>query len=78
MLRPLVFAVLQEFDRKLFLHMSHPLDGKDGNLSANLETLWQIQYALKDLRRYLRSRGDQRLWDYIPCKDPTSGRHTMA
>lgn len=65
---------LQEFDRNLFLHMGHPLEGKDGNVANNLDILWQIQYALRDLRRYLNSRGDMKLWEYIPCKDPNSGR----
>jgi hypothetical protein len=63
----------QDFDREIFVHMPHPLDGNDVNMAASLETLWSIQHSLKELRRYLRSKGNLALWDHIPCSDATSG-----
>ena len=65
--------LIQEFDRDQFVAMAHPLDCKDGNVTANLDLMWELQNSLRDLKRYLRSRGTSNLRDHIPCKDPNSG-----
>ena len=64
----------QAFDRELFLRMPHPLDC-GGSLSGNMDSLWEVQSALKDLKRYLSTRESEQLVYYIPCQDPNTGMY---
>jgi hypothetical protein len=67
---------LQTFDRNTFVSMPHPLDCRDGNVARSLDMMCELQRALVELRRYMRSRGNQPLWKCIPTPEPESGEST--